>query len=212
MWKPRSNPSRTSSDIASASSLRRPFRAARPCNFGGDRVAAVRGKALDRAAYVVDRLLCSLRDRRQVGVWKRGKAGGQLPGVRERLQVLPPERLAGPEGRTDEEGRLDAGRPEDGSDDVKVAREVVVEGERDRNRLATPPGSCRVQQARGRDDPEALLEQRETLLEPASREGRHELALAIAGGLSDPVVGEHEPGSGREASEPSPERRPRSHP
>ena len=114
--------------------------------------------------------------REAVQVARRKKATVERP-----LEVLPPEgaRLV-ERGAGDEEPRHRARAPEDRRGLREVAREVVVERQRDRDAPATPAGRRSGLQGRRRDDRVAPREVADLLLERGAADRGDDLRLPVA--------------------------------
>ena len=124
---------------------------------------------------------------------QRGKVGHPVvPGTLEALEVereRPVER-----GAAQEEGPRDAEPVQRRCGDRRVGREVVVERDRDREALTTPPGSDCLEQAVGRDDVVVPDDVAYLALEELRLMRRHELASRIARTPIHTVVHERDAG------------------
>jgi CelD/BcsL family acetyltransferase involved in cellulose biosynthesis len=167
----------------------------------GGRVALLRGHQLQRQAKVVQRgRLARARrsgdDRREVGNAR----------VERPLETLEVERERAIEGRTAEEERCRrAGIAQDRERDRRVTREVVVEGDRDREPPAASPRSCHLLETVGGHDLVVPEHVANLALEDLRFVRRHELTLRIARPLLHTVV--HERDAGLPAGEPEQEHR-----
>ena len=136
-----------------------------------DRLGEARGSAVGPVERRGDDLL-----REPVQVARREKATIERP-----LEVLPPERARLVErGTGDEEARHRARAPEDRRGLREVAREVVVERQRDRDAPAPAAGRRRALQRRRRDDRVAPREVADLLLERGAADRRHDLRAPVA--------------------------------
>lgn len=112
------------------------------------------------------------------------------------LELLPPGGDGPFERRSREEkrrGSLEAS--ENGSRELDVRGEIVVERDRDRKAAATSPRRDGREQLVGRDDAVSGEQQAHVRLEQRDRVRRDELARRVAALRCEPVVDEDEPGT-----------------
>ena len=136
-----------------------------------DRLGEARGSAVGPVERRGDDLL-----REAIQVARREEVTIERP-----LEVLPPERARLVErGTGDEEARHRACAPEDRRGLREMAREVVVERQRDRDAPAPAAGRRRGLQGRRRDDRVAPREVADLLLERGAADRRHDLRAPVA--------------------------------
>lgn len=89
-----------------------------------------------------------------------------------------------------EEGPLGAGGAEDRGDDVRVRLEVVIERDRDRERFASPPSACCVQELARRDGAVVSSQMPHLRGEESGSHGWNELVPRVARRIFDSVIDE----------------------
>ena len=124
------------------------------------------------------------------------------PTVDRALEVFPPLRPGRP--AREEERRVTAGTTEGRQGLTDVARQVVVEGDGDREALSTPSRPRHLEDHPRRHDAVVAPEVAEVLREGVGRDGRVDLQLGISTDRADTVIDEDDAGlAGRGTSAPA---------